>query len=211
MSKSTELSDPKLLDALVSVLKKAAPPVSDAPSLIMVALRNRKGQDDFNDWLGWYDVYTGALRLWEGTTDPGYAPRLGTGRVSTNPKGVGRILPGWWPKVYSYGWHHSSRKHPCLKHNGCLGIERFDLGALEWVRDKFTYNRSFNVHRAGSKGISKVVSDYSHGCLVFANRVDHWDFLVDMGFPEHGFEGDLQRPSDGRVGLLLIDITDLDL
>lgn len=214
-----ELTDSRKLGAYAAFAKLrlkqwATERESTSPSRILAGFRDRDGKDDFNDWLGWYEPSTSKIRLWRGTTDPGYLPRLKKGRITTNPKGVGRLREGWWRSAYAYGWHGKKGRaghHPCLKHRGPIGVERFELDKLEWIDDG-TKNYSFNCHRAKKGNTpSERVGDYSHGCLVFASHPDHWDFLLDMGFPAHGFEregdDDILVPDGGKIGALIIDVT----
>lgn len=181
---------------------------------VVVSFRNRRGTDSFNDPSGAYDPVTRKLKLWQkATSDPGKAPRLHNGDIKTNSKGVGRYQAGFFSNVFSFGYHNNDKRHPCLKHRGAAYVERFVLEWLEWIKQAEPVGRTYNVHRARRGGESTVVDDWSHGCIVFAIHRQHWDFLLYMGYPEHGLPDDqlVVEPDGGNFHLLIIDVTDIDV
>ena len=130
----------------------------------------------------------GSLKLWAATTEPGLAPYMnqGTGGLATHPAGVARVKTGFHEDIYGFGYHKVSThgyKQPCMKQREPIVFERWD--GLMWVLYIADY-RGLNIHRSRWDGTATNVGHFSHGCLVFANRIDHWNFLLALGYPEHG-------------------------
>lgn len=173
---------------------------------IIVAFRDRTGTDTFNDVCGIYDVFGKVLKLWQATTDPGRGPRFGKGRIATNSKGVIRLRPGLHTAVYAYGYHHGRDDHPCMDQVGDIPGERFQPAAGEWL-PTLPENRGCNIHRARKGGTSRLVGDYSHGCIVFASHKEHWAFLLELGYPLHGLDGAPAYVRTKRFSLFLEDWT----
>jgi hypothetical protein len=169
---------------------------------VIVATGTDQWTDTFDDLIGY------ALRtengwvgeVYPGTTDPGVGPRRGKSKIGVHTDGVARIDPGWYPDVYAFGWHKGRRDHPALVQVGDVAYRRYHNGAWKTPTRGV---RGFNVHRAAWEASARV-GDFSHGCLVFANRLDHWQFLLRVGYPEHGFPGEKETPLGGLLPLLLL-------
>ncbi len=152
---------------------------------LIVGARIEGITDLFDEYVGILHP-DGTLGLWSATTEPGrcVVNSEGVGRWATHPAGAARVALGMHEDVYGYGHHHSRLDHPCMKQREVMRFERWDGDA--WIPYKAD-NRHQNIHRAGWNG-SVRVRNFSHGCLVFQNRLEHWHFLLALGYPEHGTE-----------------------
>lgn len=171
--------------AILMALDHYGYPQPTAPAV--VALRRPEEPGAWNDLIG--VVGPGIEPLFvEATTDPGLQPMRGTGRIPTNKAGVARVLPGFYPRAYLAGYHGgggTQRDHPALRQDPArpLPVERY-LGGT-W-RPAGSAVGPFNLHRAAWSGQAAQVGDYSHGCLVVRDRLEHWQLLLRLGYPEHG-------------------------
>lgn len=217
---------------LLTEVRKHLVGVRDPTKRIVVAGRDRRDTNSMNDLLG--HVYPGrdftnlvdnrALmpfggQFYAGTADPGKLPRFHKGNIATNPKGVGRYAPGYYPEVFVFGRHSEKEAHPCLRQVGSAFVERFDHRNGEWLLQAEAVDTSYNMHRASvAREETENVNDWSHGCLVFANWREHWAFLLAMGYPAEAamFEAlattaatghQIVTPPAGAFDLLVIDMT----
>lgn len=176
---------------------------------IIVAFRNFRDPDSFNDLIGGYDLSSGDLRLWRGTTDPGKNPMRRISKLGVHKDGVARLKPGLTKNCLRYGYHHNDRRHPALVQRGgdVIPFERFDTETETWYTPEPQTIRGFNVHRTKFKDAARYVGDWSHGCLVMPNRLEHWRYLLWMGYPTHGPMAAPKAVQNRRLSLALFDIT----
>jgi len=164
----------------------------------VVALRRAEEPGEWNDLIG---IMGGGLSLWfKGTTDPGRRPMKG-GR-GVHHAGVARIAPGFYHDVWGWGWHKGNRKHPCLRQKNPVPFERYRHNKWNLHAPDV---RGFNLHRSRWSGTPEHVGHYSHGCIVIPDRLEHWEFLQTLGYPDPPFT---PQQESSRVDLVLIDWSD---
>ena len=168
---------PRDEDVIAAMAARLYPVPVEVP--VVVGLRRAENPGEWNDLIG---VIGGGLSLWfRGTTDPGRAPMDGSGRLAVHPAGVARVVPGYWPGFFRWHFHRGDRKHPCLGQAGVCAFERWNGGS--W--DRYPRgSRGFNLHRSRWSGVPSRVGDYSHGCAVIPDRLEHWALMSALGFPD---------------------------
>ncbi len=150
-----------------------------------------------------------------GTTDPGRAPMDRTGNITPNPKGVGRIPAGFYPDFLYPGWHGqggTKRDHPAWRQcDGQFGTKAAPIIVERWDGERWVLFEDdpvvgpYNFHRALFRGAARRVGDFSHGCVVIRDRLEHWRLTLHIGYPEHGPTAAQQRSI--RASLYILDVT----
>lgn len=182
------------------------------PDRIVVAFRNHNDPDSFNDLAGVYNLLDpeADLVLYRCTVDPGKNPMQRISKIGVHKDGVARMKPGVHHNVLGYGYHHNDRRHPALVQRAPIPFERFNPDTQEWYTPEAQQKtlRGFNVHRSFWDRSAKHVGDWSHGCITFANRLAHWEFLTKhAGYPVHGPAAATSHVRNRRLSLALFDIT----
>ena len=109
---------------------------------------------------------------WDATTEPG---KKGVMQFH-NDKGVARLVPGQYKKVYAISKHQGKYEAVCQR-----------LGDVTVWRDKnknMTFDEvetdtgmfGINIHKAGT--VSSFVENWSEGCQVFKRVKDFNEFMV---------------------------------
>lgn len=174
---------------------------------IVVAFRNSRNPDSFNDLVGGYNITSGELRLWRATADPGKDPMQRISKLGVHPDGVARLQAGMTRNCFKYGFHHNHRSHPAMRQCAVIPFERFDTEEQAWYTPEKQTIRGFNVHRSKFHGKARWVGDWSHGCLVFPDRHEHWRYLLWMGYPKNGPHRAPIAVRNRRHSVVVIDIT----
>ena len=165
-------------------LAEAAGHDFNADGPLVLAFRNEDNPGTWNDWIIGLKKDTQMAVV--ATVDPGKTvmDREGTGRFTTNVNGAARIKYGFYPNFFYMGVHGGKADHPCLRQAYAVPVQRYQDDTGEWKDFPPTVG-SFNLHRASFHGNSSRVGNWSHGCLVVQNRLDHWRLLTWLGHPEH--------------------------
>jgi len=166
-------------------------------SPLIVGLRRADEPGTWNDLIG---ILGGGISLWfKGTTDPGRKPMQGGRGVHSS--GVARIVPGYHKGMWGWGWHKNNKSHPCLKQKGAVPFERWKDGRWHPYDPDI---RGFNCHRSRWSGVPSKVGNYSHGCIVIPDRLEHWELCQTIGYPDPPFDRDQKAC---RIDFVLIDWT----
>ncbi len=154
-------------------------------SPLVVVLRNEEDPGAWNDYI--VGVKPDSFMAVQGTADPGKSVMLhqGTGRWKTHSQGASRIVYGYYPDLWYPSYHHYKTEHPCWRQLYAVPIERYQLEEEEWKSWGENIG-SYNLHRAMFNGHARTVGNYGHGCIVVLDRIDHWNLLLYLGYPEHG-------------------------
>ena len=169
---------------LVAMARNAGHSFHEQPKLVIV-LRNEEDPGEWNDWI--VGVSLDGFMAIQGTADPGKSVMLrqGTGRFTTHKDGASRIQYGYYKSMWSASYHNWKPNHPCLRQMHAVPIERYDDEEEVW-KDAGTNVGSYNLHRAAWSKRARSVGNYSHGCIVAWDRVEHWNLLVWLGYPKDG-------------------------
>ena len=152
---------------------------------MVVVLRNEEEPGEWNDWI--VGVSLDGFMAIKGTADPGKTvmERKGKGKFATHKDGASRIQYGYYKSMWSASYHHYKPNHPCLRQMYNVPIERYDDEEEMW-EDFGTNMGSYNLHRAAFSKRARNVGNYSHGCIVAWDRIEHWNLLVWLGYPPDG-------------------------
>lgn len=122
--------------------------------------------NDFNDLLGYIDD-KGNFACFNATTDPG---RLAEGTAT--------MKAGFYPAVYTFGFHKSNPKHPCLKQTGKAEFYRVKNGKQFDENTVFSGIIGANIHSTRPDFTPEQVNDFSKGCQVIRRWMSHLRFLA---------------------------------
>ncbi|GAA4275944.1 hypothetical protein [Aquimarina mytili] len=113
--------------------------------------------------------------IFKATTDPGQYWL----ENPIHPQGTAFLKKGQYKDAYSVGLHRGV--YPALIQKAPVTIIRDyqRRGLFKWFESGITDTGKFgiNIHRARKQGITKVIDDFSAGCLVFANAEDFNRFM----------------------------------
>ncbi|WP_108866858.1 hypothetical protein [Aquimarina aquimarini] len=136
--------------------------------------------------------------IFKATTDPGQYWL----ENPMHPKGTAFLKKGQYIDAYSIGLHRGI--YPALVQTGPVDIIRnyTRKGLFKWFESGVEQTGRFgiNIHRARKQGTTKVIDNFSAGCLVFANAEDFKRFMKIS--KEH------QRRYGNRFTVTLVDFRD---
>ncbi len=117
--------------------------------------------------------------IFKATTDPGQYWL----ENPIHPQGTAFLQKGQYKNAYSLGKHRGV--YPALIQTAPVTIIRNyeRKGLFKWFESgvKDTGRFGINIHRARKHGTTKVIDDFSAGCLVFANAEDFNRFMSISG------------------------------
>ncbi len=147
--------------------------------LNIVGYRSRfMGSNRFDDEI--HVFYTNENKKWiyhmfQATTDPGQYWL----ENPMHPQGTAFLKKGQYIDAYSLGLHRGV--YQALVQTAPVHVIRNykRKGLFKWFESGFQDTGRFgiNIHRARKQGTTKVIDDFSAGCLVFANATDFDQFL----------------------------------
>jgi len=110
---------------------------------------------------------------WAITTDPGTKAV----KEFRNPKGVARVVPGQYRKLWAVGLHQG--KYEALRQVGKIKVWRdknknLTFDEVETQEGLF----GINCHRSNPKTESQYVENWSEGCQVFKRIKDFKEFMM---------------------------------
>lgn len=121
------------------------------------------------------------VRLWLGTTLPGHEGDSGD-RANLHPDGVACVVPGQHRGAWALGNHKEGRPgaHPAFVQHGAIPVYRDTvIDGMARPGKVWMNARGINGHAAYRRGLP-VVSDASHGCIVWHDPEEHAE-AVEMG------------------------------
>ena len=123
-------------------------------------------KNDLGQWI---------YHIFQATTDPGQFWLDNP----MHPQGTAFLKKGQYQDAYAMGYHRGTYK--ALVQVGDVTVIRdYDRkGIFKWFESGFQDTGRFgiNLHRARSEGRTKVIDDFSAGCLVFAHAGDFEHFM----------------------------------
>ena len=147
--------------------------------LNIVGYRSRFiGSNRFDDEI--HVFYTNEKGKWvyhmfEATTDPGQYWL----ENPMHPQGTAFLKKGQYVDAYSIGLHRGIY-NALIQKNPVSVIRDYERkGLFKWFESGLEDTGRFgiNIHRARKQGTTKVIDNFSAGCLVFANAADFDRFL----------------------------------
>ncbi|MBQ4818884.1 hypothetical protein [Aquimarina sp. MMG016] len=147
--------------------------------LNIVGYRSRfMGSNRFDDEI--HVFYTNDKGKWiyhmfKATTDPGQYWL----ENPIHPQGTAFLKKGQYIDAYSIGLHRGVY-NALIQTKPVTVIRNYKRkGLFKWFESGFQDTGQFgiNIHRARRQGTTKVIDDFSAGCLVFANATDFDRFL----------------------------------
>lgn len=170
------------VDAVIAAYKKMGYPLCEKGeyNLNIFGIRNEDDRDsnNFNDVIGVLYKKAGnwVLKVYDATTDPGYAHRLNP----INSKGCAILVPGYYKGCWKIGMHQG--KYQALKQYKPVKVYRDNNKDKKLDMDSKNIEEGIfglNIHRAtGNAGaISVQVDKWSASCLVIAANNDFREFM----------------------------------
>jgi len=151
----------------------------DRPNLIGIRT-NLQIPDVFNDLfvIIWKKDGVYNMRTWTITTDPGVYWL----NNPLNVNGTAYLKPGQYIDSHSIGLHQGKKDHPALVQRGSLTVYRDndkDSIAEETSKEETGNAFGINIHRSNANGKTAKISNWSAGCQVFQQKIDH-DELMEI-------------------------------
>ena len=101
------------------------------------------------------------FKAYEATTDPGFAKH-----GNSVPEGTASMKAGFYPKLYSFGFHQGKKDHPCFKQTGKAEFYRKKGPKLFDSTTLFIGIIGANIHSTREGFIPEDVDNFSKGCQV---------------------------------------------
>ena len=114
------------------------------------------------------------FRSYSATTDPGESALTDP----SNPSGAAILVPGQY-KSYRLDLHKGKYIALCQR-EGKVDVFRDNNKDEEYNFDPNTIESGYfgiNIHRASTRGDTKYINSWSHGCQVFANIDEYYEFI----------------------------------
>ena len=114
------------------------------------------------------------FRSYIATTDPGESALTDP----SNPKGAAILVPGQY-KSYRLDLHKGRYIALCQR-EGKVDVYRDNNRDKEYNFDSDSIETGYfgiNIHRASTRGDTKYINSWSHGCQVFANIDEYYEFI----------------------------------
>ena len=170
-------------------------------------------KDDQNNWILFDDYKV--------TTTPGYAPRQTRLPLGPNNQGVAMLVYGQFIDKWKIGYHQNrtGKNGGKLDKNGNIAPEHKALinATTSQVRNTPSGTGYFkpgertpqtaaigiNIHHALEKGITPNVYNWSEGCIVFASKNQHDEFM-------NLCQQQVDKASKGRFTFTLVPQSEFD-
>lgn len=176
---------PYTFGRLAEVVKSKGAPIIERPNEINIwGVRSNDLQSNaFNDWLTFSyrrDDGVFAFYAFQATTDAGLYWR----QNPENAKGVGVLVPGYYPGLWHRGLHRG--QYPALVQTGPCDVWRdnnrdavLDIGSATPIERGVKIG--LNLHHARAVGASAQVDKWSAACQVVADADDHAFVMTLVG------------------------------